>query len=253
MDVGKQLNTVTLYREPALRHTYRLALCTVLALSAGGTSAAEDGPAPFMQAFIGSLQLDDQTAQWDEIGDEQADVEFPSAIPSGGIEAEYTYGDNRTWRWGINSGGSIAWKSSDTRISGGVSGENGAVIRFDIDNSLFIGELHLGAFVRAGITKKVSVYAAAGPMLMYGKHEVEDEDVETPEPTANGQVIITDSEDSDFDVGYYGRAGIDYRYARGQRVGLGVRYMEAEMDFSDTVGKLDVAGPQIVLTYTATL
>lgn len=236
-----------------MRQFTTLTLCAVLILSAASTSAAEEGPSPFMQAFFGSLKLDDQTAQWDEIGDEQADVDFPSSIPSGGIEAEYTYGDNSTWRWGVNSGGSIAWKSSDTKISGGVSGENGAVIRFDIDNSLFIGELHLGAFVRAGITKKISVYAAAGPMLMYGKHEVEDEDVESPEPSSNGQVIITESDESDFDVGYYGRAGIDFRYARGKRVGLGVRYMEAEMDFSDTIGKLDVAGPQIVLTYTATL
>ena len=126
-----------------------------------------------------------------------------------------------------------------------------AVIVFTM--SLFIGELHLGLFVRAGIMPKLSAYAAAGPMLMYAKHEVEDEDVESPEPSANGQIVITDSGESDYDVGYYGRAGLDYRYERGKRVGIGIRYMSATMDFSDTIGQVDIEGPQFVISYTAKL
>ncbi len=220
-------------------------------LAAPVLAEEEDEPAPLFQAFIGSLQLDDQSANWETIGEEDAEIEFPSSLLSGGIEAEYTYGGTDTWRWGVNPGGSIAWKSSDTRISGGYTGETGGVIRFDIDNSLFIGELHLGLFVRAGLMPKLSAYAGAGPMIMYAKHEVEDEDVETPQPTANGTIVITDSGESDFDVGYYGRAGIDYRYARGKRVGIGVRYMSAEMDFSNTVGQVDIEGPQFILSYTA--
>jgi hypothetical protein len=205
-----------------------------------------------IQAFLGSLQLDDQVAQWDDIGDEEAVVEFPSSLPSGGLEGEYPYGGGETWRWGLNPGGSIGWKNSDTRVSGTIGGD-GANIRFDIDNSLFIGELHLGGFIRAGLTSRLSVYAAAGPLVMYGRHEIEDEDIESPEPSATGQVVITSSDESDFAFGLYGRAGIDYEYRNDQYVGLGVRYMAAEMDFSDTVGKVDLEGPQFVLTYTAEL
>lgn len=225
-------------------------LAAVLAVSTS-TFAEEEYP-PRIQAFFGSLQLDDQVAQWDELEDDEAVVEFPSSLPSGGIEGEYPYGGGDTWRWGLNPGGSIGWKSSDTRVSGTIGG-NGANIRFDIDNSLFIGELHLGGFVRAGLTSKLSVYASAGPMVMYGRHEVEDEDVETPEPTTNGQVVITSSDESDFAFGLYGRAGIDYEYRNDQYLGFGIRYMAAEMDFSDTVGKVDLEGPQFVLTYTAEL
>lgn len=226
-------------------------LAAALAVSTG--ALAEEEYPPRIQAFIGSLQLDDQVTQWDNIGDEEAVVEFPSSLPSGGIEGEYPYGGGETWRWGMNPGGSIGWKNSDTRISGGFSGDTGAVIRFDIDNSLFIGELHLGGFVRAGLTSKLSVYASAGPMVMYGRHQVEDEDIETPEPAGNGQVVITSSDESSFAFGLYGRAGIDYEYKNDQYLGLGFRYMAAEMDFSDTVGKVDLEGPQFVITYTAEL
>ena len=212
---------------------------------------AKDDPAPLMQAFLGSLKLDDQTAGWDDITEEEVDVEFPSSLPSGGIEAEYAYGGSEAFKWGINSGGSIGWKSSDTRISGGFSGSTGAVIRFDIDNSLFIGELHLGGFIRTHLGERLSFYAAAGPMVMYGRHEVEDEEVASP--TDDEEVEISTTEDSSFAFGYYGRAGIDFQYSKGQHVGLGVRYMAAEMDFDKTVGKIDLEGPQFVLTYTAQL
>ena len=226
-------------------------LATLLAISTH-TLAEPEYPVR-IQAFLGSLQLDDQVARWDAIGDEEAVVEFPSSLPSGGIEGEYPYGGGDTWRWGINPGGSIGWKNSDTRISGGFSGDTGAVIRFDIDNSLFIGELHLGGFVRAGLTPKLSVYASAGPMVIYGRHEIEDEDIENPDPGPAGSAVIKSSDESDFSFGLYGRAGIDFEYGNDQYLGLGVRYMAAEVDFSDTVGKVDLEGPQFVLTYTAEL
>ncbi len=229
----------------------RIALIAAASVLATTAFAGEAYP-PRIQAFIGSLQLDDQLARWDEIGDEEAVVEFPSSLPSAGMEGEYPYGGGETWRWGLNPGGSIGWKNSDTRVFGTIGG-NGANIRFDIDNSLFIGELHLGGFIRAGLTRQLSVYAAAGPMVMYGRHEVEDEDIETPELTAGGEIVIPSSDESDFAFGLYGRAGIDFEYRNDQYLGLGVRYMAAEMDFSDTVGKVDLEGPQFVLTYTAEL
>ncbi len=111
----------------------RTLIAAILTVTSSASFAHEDSV--MMQAFIGSLKLDDQTAQWDEVGDGEVDVAFPSSIPSGGVEAEYTYGGTLL-KWGINSGGSIAWKSSDTRISGGFSNETGGVIRVDIDNSL---------------------------------------------------------------------------------------------------------------------
>ena len=228
----------------------RIALLAA-ALAVSVNTFAEEYPRR-IQAFLGSLQLDDQVAQWDDISDEDAVVEFPSSLPSGGIEGEYPYGGGDTWRWGLNPGGSIGWKNSDTRVSGTIGG-GGANLRFDIDNSLFIGELHLGGFIRAGLTRQLSVYAAAGPLVMYGRHEVEDDDIDNPEVGPAGEIVLKSTDESDFAFGLYGRAGIDFEYSDDQYLGLGVRYMAAEMDFSDTVGKVDLEGPQFVLTYTAEL
>ena len=46
------------------------------------------------------------------------------------------------------------------------------------------------------------------------------------------------------------RAGIDFAINDTQQLGLGVRYLSTELDFDKTVGKLDIKGPQYVLTFT---
>ena len=226
---------------------------TLLALQGTHTAAEEadpaaiDGETPLIQVFLGVLELDDQTGKWQDISDDNVDVDF-SSLPSGGIEAEYSY--YKGWiHWGINPGGSIAWKSDDTNFSGGFTGENGTTIRVDIDNSLFLFELHLGGYVRGRLTDRITTYAAAGPMVMYGSHEVEDGEIPEASPS-NGTVVIESSDESDFGFGAYARAGIDYRIKDQQRIGLGIRYMYAELDFNRTVGKVDIEGPQYVLAYT---
>jgi hypothetical protein len=208
----------------------------------------EDKHPRLMQVFLGSLQLDDQRGRWSNGFDEPVDLEFPSSLPSGGMEGEYVYGEGYL-HWGLNPGGSIAWKSSGTKISGGFTGDNGTVIRVELDNSLFLGELHLGGFVRARLAPRITAYAAAGPMVMFGTHEVEDGKI--PKTPANsGTVVIESSDESDFGFGAYARAGLDYRFKDEQRLGIGIRYMHTELDFSRTVGNVDIKGPQYVLAYT---
>lgn len=250
MDAGQQLR-IRIKRWMNSRSV--CLVCSSLLLGAapyGHANPDENSPA-IIQGFLGSLSLDDQTGEWDEISDDDVEIEFPSSVPSGGVEAEYAYGGERV-RWGINTGGSIAWKSSDTRFSGGFNGDTGGTIRIDIDNSLFLGELHIGGFVRGKLGQAVSIYGAAGPMMMYGKHEVEDED-EVVSPSGNGTVVLTASDDSDFAFGFYARAGIDFAFSPGQYVGIGVRYMQTELDFDKTVGKVDIEGPQVVITFSAAL
>ena len=86
-------------------------------------------------------------------------------------------------------------------------------------------------------------------MIMYGSHEVEDGEIPEVSP-GNGTVVIENSDESDFGFGAYARAGIDYRIKDQQRIGLGIRYMYAELDFNRTVGKVDIEGPQYVFAYT---
>lgn len=224
------------------------AALVALALSApaGAASPADDTPVD-VQAFIGVLSLDDQSGEWRDISDDDVDVDF-SSLPSGGLEAEYVF--HRGWvHAGLNPGGSIAWKDDDTSFSGGFTESTGGVLRVDVDNSLFLFELHLGAFVRGRLHERVTTYAAAGPMLLYGYHEVEDEQVE-PEPR---DLELDQTDSSDVNVGFYARFGVDFEVADNQRWGIGVRYLSSELDFSQTVGELDIEGTQYQLTFTQRL
>lgn len=223
-----------------------LCLITPAALAA---DAVPEEEGPMFQAFLGVLELDDATGEWDDISDGDVDVDF-SSLPSGGVEGEYVY--YKGWvHLGLNPGGSIAWKNDDTRFSGGFTEDTGGVLRVDVDNSLFLFELHLGGFVRGRITERITAYAAGGPMVMYGSHEVDDDEAEvSPLPSSNGTVIITEEDSNDINLGYYARAGIDFEINDKQHLGLGFRYMSTELDFDDTIGKIDIEGPQYVLTFT---
>jgi opacity protein-like surface antigen len=240
--------------------TYSLrTLCTTLflTLSAAPVFAALDSTqdrkdAPLVQVFIGVLELDNQTAEWNDIYEDTVDVDF-SSLPGGGIEAEYVFG--RGWvHWGLNPGASVAWKNDDTNISGTLTEETGGTLRVNLDNSLLLVELHLGGYVRGRLHDRVTTYAAAGPMVMYGSHDINDESVEgSTAPPPDGSVNIPDSSSSDTNIGYYARVGIDFEIAENQHLGFGVRYMSTELDFNQTVGKLDIKGPQYVLTLTSQL
>jgi hypothetical protein len=203
-----------------------------------------------IQVFLGVLKLDDDTGEWDEISDDNVDVDF-SSLPGGGIEVEYPFYKGFV-HWGLNPGGSIAWKSDDTNFSGRVGGDTGGTIRVEIDNSLFLAEVHLGGYVRGRLTDRITSYAAAGPMVVYGYHEVEDENLEDAVGTELGDDLdLSETDSSDINLGFYGRAGVDFEIRNNQHLGFGIRYMSSELDFDKTVGDLDIEGPQYVFTYSA--
>jgi hypothetical protein len=97
----------------------------------------------------------------------------------------------------------------------------------------------------------VTTYGAAGPMVMFGSLEVNNEEIE-PTPT-DDSVNVPDSNSNDVNLGYYARVGIDFEIEPTQHLGLGVRYMSTELDFDETTGKLDIKGPQYVLTLSVQL
>jgi opacity protein-like surface antigen len=233
----------------------RSALCTALLFGlpiAPLCAAQAHDQAPLLQVFLGVLEPDNQTGEWNQISDDGVNVDF-SSLPSGGIEAEYLFGGG--WvHWGLNPGGSVAWKNDDTNFAGSLTNENGGTLLVELDNSLLLVELHLGGYVRGRLSDRVTTYAAAGPMLMYGSHDIENQNVQgTPEPTSGGTVVIPQSSSSDTNLGYYARTGIDFQIDDKQYLGLGIRYMATELDFDQTIGKLDIKGPQYVLTFTTQL
>lgn len=64
-------------------------------------------------------------------------------------------------------------------------------------------------------------------------------------------MILTSDNSNDVAFGYYGRAGIEFNVGNNSQMGVGVRYLGAEMDFDDTIGSVAVDGLQVLLTYSA--
>jgi len=227
-------------------HKLSTALLALLSLGALAEPAARDAQANF-QGFVGVLELDDQRGDFPAISDSGVDIDF-SNLPVAGLEAEYAF--YQGWvHAGLNPGGSIAWKSEDVRVFGAFTQQTGGVLAVTLDNSLLLFELHLGGYVRGRLHERITAYGAAGPMLLFGHLDVEDQSVSGGEQMPD----LEDTDSSDINVGYYARAGVDFEFRDGQHFGLGVRYIAAEMDFSETVGSIDIEGPQYLLTFTRRL
>ena len=248
MDAGPKLNATLLYRRKSA-----LAAALALLLTLPPSAMAERATTPFLQIYLGIAELDDQTASWTDNNNESVDVDF-SSLPTAGLELEYLFGRGFV-HWGINPGGSVSWKNEDVTFSGSLTENDGGTITYEADNSLLLVELHLGGYLRGRITERITTYLSAGPMIMYGYHEVEDENyTETPPSGSPARSPTSDNSDSsDVAVGFYSRAGVDFEIGDNRYLGLGVRYISTELDFDRTIGKIDVKGPQYVLTYIARL
>ena len=229
-----------------------LTALTVIALQPTLLSAADwDKDKDRVQAFLGVMELKNPTGQIQGGDGEPVDIDFPN-MPTIGIEVETPHGEaDSGLEYGINAGGGVSWRGDNTSFAGTVGGA-GSVVVFRIDNSFTLAEVHLGGYLRAHMGKSADFYMGAGPTIMYGHHKVEDGETEDDEPViSNGTIVIDTDSSSDITIGFYARAGIEFDLGNQSQWGIGVRYLGGELDFSDTVGKIDIEGTQVLLTYSA--
>ena len=237
-----------------------LLLLTVLESARGQSDIPAVSGKDRVQAFIGVMEIEDQTGELrDGSGDsttgEPVDIDFANLFAIG-IEVETPLrSKDGGLELGINAGGGISWKGSDTKFAGAVD-EGGGRVAFRIDNEMLILEGHIGGYLRAHLGKSADFYLGAGPAIIFAEHDVDDEDTDEenslqPIQSGNATIILGDDSASDVIIGYYARAGIEFDIGAGRQWGLGVRYLGGELDFDDTVGKFDLEGLQILLTYSA--
>ena len=238
-----------------MKHKFPI-VCSALFFALHITAARAEAPddsAPLLQIYVGILELDNQTSNGEDESQGAVNIDF-STLPSGGLEAEYTF--TKGWvHWGLNPGASVSWKTDDTRFSGSSTNGSGGTVLLEADSSLFLAEIHLGGYVRGRVSDRITTYAAAGPMVMYGSHDVNNESSisSPPQPTPAETVIFEETDSSDINVGYYLRAGIDFSIRQNQHIGFGIRYMSTELDFNKTIGQPDIKGPSYVLTFSTQL
>lgn len=208
-------------------------------------ASAQFDPEVLYQAYVGALDLDNQGASWPALAGGSADAEFSTA-PIVGIESEFVF--QKGWvHWGINSGGSVAWKDGGVQFSS----SGGTTPAVAVDSSLLLGELHVGGYIRGRLHDRITTYAAAGPMLLAGYHDIDDETVfDAAGDAIEGASTLDEGDSTGFNIGYYARAGIDFEIRKNEHLGVGFRYISSDLDLDDTVGNLDIEGTQLMLTFS---
>ena len=198
-------------------------LCAVALLAAQTPSvyAAEESKEgaleqPLFQVFLGVLELDDQTGKWDEISNDEVDVDF-SSLPSGGMEGEYVY--YQGWvHVGLNPGGSFAWKDDDTNFSGGYHQRNRRRTARRSRQFPATGRASPGRLCPRSTERPDHQLRGGRP---YGDVRLRTSATMTSNLARLGGPSDMKTDSSDVNVGYYARAGIDFEIGNKQHLGSG--------------------------------
>ncbi|MEW6076789.1 MAG: hypothetical protein AB1724_03150 [Thermodesulfobacteriota bacterium] len=115
------------------------------------------------------------------------------------------------------------------------------------DGSLLLFDIFLGPQINTRAGDKIRFYCGAGPLLMYGHISADFEQDGTEE---TDEIDISEN-DSALGVGGYLRFGAEFSISRDSALGMGFRWFTASLDFNDTLGDVDINGPQVFFNYTA--
>jgi opacity protein-like surface antigen len=134
---------------------------------------------------------------------------------------------------GIEGGLDGSWRNDSSRVTT----SNGTRIVY-VDNQAYLINLYYGLYGSWEINHKARVYLGAGGMLNWARVEVKNE-----------SDSISDQSESAFGFGPYVRSGIEFKLDSGYLLGVGVRSLTSDLDFSDSVGEIAVDGVQLMLTF----
>lgn len=120
----------------------------------------------------------------------------------------------------------------------------GSGLNAQVSISLWTFDLAGGGYASLFLDKnrKVRIYGAAGPMMMFAAY---DEDKDLSDSTSSSR------SDSAFGMGLYARAGVEFRIFEYGMLGFGARSIYADVDLSDVGGTTDVVGIAGFITFMA--
>jgi hypothetical protein len=119
--------------------------------------------------------------------------------------------------------------------------DNGiAVVRSE--DRLFVADLFGGPYADLLFGDTWRLYGGLGPLIQYGSIDVEYDD---------GAGGITELDDDGFGLGWHARMGLELRITNQSFIGLGVRWVDTEIDFGGGIGDLDYEAVQVALTMTS--
>ena len=137
--------------------------------------------------------------------------------------------------WGLEGGGALGYRTAN-----GVVDSGGNAVDVDVDLSLF--DLYGGLFVSRHLGHRARLLAGAGPVVQFANWSQDGFDVATQ--------TQLDQHGNGLGLGYYGRAGIEFETQSDLMLGLVVRWIDSEVSIDDGLGKLDLRGVQVMVTFS---
>jgi hypothetical protein len=136
--------------------------------------------------------------------------------------------------YGLETGANFSMEN-DTNVVSYSVGSSGGTVKVEIDNTWFLLDYFGGGYVAANISKRLRLYAGAGPMLIYGSWEFE--------PDENDEGFDDDTE-SHLSAGIYARAALEVAVIEKMSFGAGVRAVASGLEFNDSHKDIKFEGPQ---------
>jgi hypothetical protein len=166
-------------------------------------------------------------------------------MPFIGFISQHLFAGDRT-QLGVEGGILFGWRSRSTSA---VIASNQAVVK--IDSSLWLLDFSAGVCLNQRLGSRWRLYLAAGPAMVFGEYDA-DEDVRAMEGAVDpaADPAVRGGSESEFGVGGYARAGLEYEFAPLSLVGFSVRGLATNMEFDNTVDSSRVRGVQAFITFT---
>jgi hypothetical protein len=221
-----------------------LALLSCCLLLFASPPVVQAAGGPYLQGLVGAgtFAADSLTFRLPPAASgEEKDL---STMPFLGFIGQHLFAGDRT-QVGVEGGVLFGWRSRSSSV---LVGQNQAVVR--IDSSFGLLDLSAGVCLNQRLGPRWRFTLAAGPAMVFAEYDA-DEDIRTAAGAADpAAAAVRGGSESEFGVGGYARAGLEYEFAPQALVGFSVRGLATNMEFANTVDSSRVRGVQAFVTFT---
>lgn len=192
------------------------------------------------QALFGAVKYDEFTVTDDSGVGDTRDIDLSSFPQLGGAWTTLPLG-NRV-QCGLEASLLLGYRFDKVNyISLG-----GGVAEISISTSMWMFDLAGGAYANIYLDPKrrVRVYGAAGPLMLYAEYRSERTETDADRDTTYNSSV------SSFGTGVYARTGIEFRIHQLGMIGFGARGTWGSIDFTGATRRQDLLGIAGFATYT---
>ncbi len=193
-----------------------------------------------VQALLGAVQFEDLKFDDSSGNGDTTEIDMSLLPQLGAAWGTVPKGDR--FQYGLECSFLLGFRFDKVNFASA----GGSGLYVSISTSMWMFDLAGGPYASVFLDKnrKVRLYAAGGPLMVYADYrsDREEDDGGTYE-----------NHESAFGLGLYARAGFEFRLYEQGMLGLGVRGSWSNVDLSDVGGSSDLTGAAAFISFTAGL